>query len=196
MFYRPILQGCPLFISTRKHQVASCVVLPICYLCILFGCCPHHDLLLLLFSFLFPPSIFSHFTATHSLTPQLHPRPAILLSIASACFSLSRSIILASHSERSSASQIDFAAVLRSPINSEIGFPAYPLPLALCLSFSLSQLLPLFSPVPVSSLLAFCLITALLSRSLTSLSFSDTFPLFLSLYAHSYLSSPAEVSYY
>lgn len=35
----------------------------------------------------------------------------------------------------SSTSQIDFTTVLRSPINSQIGFPTYPLPLAFCIFF-------------------------------------------------------------
>lgn len=54
----------------------------------LSGCCPYPDLSLLS-SFLFPPSIFSLFTATLLLTPQLHPCRALLLSISSPFFPLS-----------------------------------------------------------------------------------------------------------
>lgn len=162
-------------------------------------------------------STFSVPTTTSSSSPppySLHPFSLILLPhsywlhssilVQPSCSpsplpsSLSHSIILASHSEQSSASQIDFAAVLRSPINSQIGFPAYPLPPALWISFFLSQLPPLFSLIPASSLLAFCLSSVLLSlfsRHAASLSSSDTFPLVLSLYTHSFLSATAEVSY-
>lgn len=83
-----IPHDCPLSTSTSKHQVAACVILPIRYLYILSGCCPHPDLFLLS-SFSFPPSIFSLFTATLLLTPQLHPCPALLLSISSPFFPLS-----------------------------------------------------------------------------------------------------------
>lgn len=113
---------CLLFISRSKHQVAACVILPIRYLYILSGCCPHRDLLLS--SFLFAASIFFHFychALMDSAAPSLSSHPAFhLLSLLASLAPSSLPLI----QSRSTTSQIDFAAVLRSPINSQIGFPA------------------------------------------------------------------------
>lgn len=61
---------------------------------------------------------------------------------------------------RSSTSQIDFAAVLWSLINSQIGFPTYPLPLGVCISFFHSVTLT-FLPYSIVFALRFCLTTVL-----------------------------------
>lgn len=68
---------------TSKHKVAACVVLPIHYLHVLFGRCPQHDLLLLLSSFLFPPSIFLSLhcnSLIDSTAPSSSSHPALSVS--------------------------------------------------------------------------------------------------------------------
>lgn len=78
-------------------------------------------------------SFYCH-TLTDSTDPSLSSHPAVYLLSFLASLPPSSLLLIQS---RNSTSQIDFAAVLRSPINSQIGFPAYPLPLALCISFFL-----------------------------------------------------------
>lgn len=147
-------------------------------------------------------SLSSLFTSTLLLTCSLHPcpcHPALhLLSLLPSLIPSSLPLI----QSRSSTSQIDFAAVLRSPINSQIGFPAYPLPLALCISFFLS---PCYFHFSLSSWCSLSLpsVSHLSPDTLpppvcyaVSPSFSHMFPLFLSPYTHSYLSVTAQVSCY
>lgn len=100
------------------------------------------------------PSIYFLSSYCHilldSLASSLSNHPALhLLSLLPSLAPSSLPLI----QRRSSTSQIDFAAVLRSPINSQIGFPAYPLPLVLCISFFLSHCCFHFSvssPCPLS----------------------------------------------
>lgn len=187
-FYYLDISKFSLFISTSKHQVAACVWVNFTFSVVAV------PTLTSFFSPIFFPSI--HFLSFYchafidSTAPSLSSHPALhLLSLLPFLAPSSLPLI----QSRSCTSQIDFAAALRSPINSQIGFPAYPLPLAIRIVFlSLSLLHPLFFLIPVSFLLAFGVSSVLLS--LSSLSFSHTFPVLLSLYTHSYLSAIAEVS--
>lgn len=182
-----ISQSCTLFISTSKHQVAACVSVNFTFSLVAVPTLTSSSHIF--FPYIHFLSFYCH-TLIDSTAPSLSSHPALhLLSLLPFLAPSSLPLI----QSRSSTSQIDFTAVLRSPINSQIGFPAYPLPLALHIFFlSLSLLHPLFSLIPVSFLLAFGVSSVLLS--LSTLSFSHTFPLFLSLYTHSYLSATAEVS--
>lgn len=99
-----------------------------------FSSVPSLTLASLLILSIFLPSFYCH-THIDFTVPSLSSHPA--LHLLSLLHFLTPSSLLLIES-RSSGSQIDFAAVLWSPINSQIGFPTYPLPLALCISFSLS----------------------------------------------------------
>lgn len=99
-----------------------------------FSSVPSLTLPSLLILSIFLPSFYCH-THIDFTVPSLSSHPA--LHLLSLLHFLTPSSLLLIES-RSSGSQIDFAAVLWSPINSQIGFPTYPLPLALCISFSLS----------------------------------------------------------
>lgn len=125
-----------------------------------FSSVPSLTLPSLLILSIFLPSFYCH-THIDFTVPSLSSHPA--LHLLSLLHFLTPSSLLLIES-RSSGSQIDFAAVLWSPINSQIGFPTYPLPLALCISFSLSgSSIPPPTrtnhppPINLCSLLAFCL---------------------------------------
>lgn len=99
-----------------------------------------------------PPS-YSLYPFHSLLLPQCYwLHSSILVSLT--LLSLLASLSLAPSSlpliqSRSSASQIDFAAVLRSPISSQIGFPTYPLPVALRILFLHCSHVTFFFPTPV-----------------------------------------------
>lgn len=122
----------PLLASASQHCMTVCFIAFPPSITVFSQFCPQPDLLLFSCSSLPSlPLLYCH-TLINSTAPSSSSHSALLFL--ALLHSLAPSSLHLIHS-RSSTSQIDFAAALWSPINSQIGFPTYPIPLDLCISF-------------------------------------------------------------